>query len=499
MFPVIGNTQSLITYPEPVANFEKKSDLYKVSVSRNGITKNSFVYVSQASVGAPKWEWQGQEGKSFHFTTFSFSGKVTISVTKVNSNATAATIRPYRVGLGTIATIKEASGSKVTFTLNRSRKVSVEFNDDPQNRQVLMIFADTLEQASTIPVQTSANVYTPKPADSLIIPAGKNVVCFGPGVYNIKYFRVPATVKQIYISGGAYLRGYILANRTGNSALKINGRGIISNDQWAFHYPEVADPRISLSGGWYKSVVINGGKGHVVEGIALIDGSAFNLVMAADSSIVKNVKIHGFRYNNDGITIAGKNDTIDDCFIRVGDDGIVANGSSNYKIENCIFWHLRGGSCIQLGWRPHNINGNNIIQNCDVVHAEWSAPQTQNSGFINYMGNIAGVAGYTIENFLVKDIYFDTEVFKVFDIRMNRGAVRTPLKINNFVFKNIYAKIPAKLPGYAVYLNGYDADNRMSGIKFDHFYINGNLIHQNNYRQQGYFKVGDFVDSLVFN
>ena len=107
MFPMLGHAQSVITYPEPVANFEKKSDLYKVSVSSNGITKNSFVYVSRASTGAPKWEWQGQEGKSCHFTTFSFSGKVTVSVTKFSSGATAAIIRPDRIGLGTIAAIKK--------------------------------------------------------------------------------------------------------------------------------------------------------------------------------------------------------------------------------------------------------------------------------------------------------------------------------------------------------------------------------------------------------
>ncbi|MFA6083805.1 hypothetical protein [Mucilaginibacter sp.] len=453
--------------------------------------------MSKASTSAPRWEWQGNEGRSFHFTTFSCSGKATISVIKLNSKAVSATIRPDRIGLGTIASTSIAGGKQVKFTIDRSRKISVEFNDDPKNRNALMIFADTLEDAKDVPRQSSANVYTVNSSDSLVVPVGKNIVYFSPGVYNIKYWRVPGTVDQIYIAGGAYVRGYMLANRT-NKSLKINGRGIISNDQWPFHYPEVGDPHISVSGGWYKTIVINGGKGHLIEGITMIEGTAFNLVIAADSSVAKNLKIQGFRYNNDGITIAGKNDVISNCFINVGDDGIIANGSGNYKIENCIFWHLRGGSCIQLGWRPHAINGNNLIENCDIIHAEWGIPQTQNSGFLNYMGSVSGTPGLKMENFIIQNIYFDTEVLKIIDIRMDRGATRSPLNINNFLFKNINVKVPVNHPSYSVYFSGLNASYKLSDIKFEKFYINGILINQSNYQQNGYFKIGPFVDPLIF-
>lgn len=490
--------QTLVTYPEPIVNFEKKSDVYLVSITCGDSTKNSYVYVSSASTDSTQWEWQGQEGKSFHFTTFSFSGTATVSVTKLNSTATAATLRPGRAGLGTVPAATVTGGKEISFTISESKKISVEFNDDPGLQKALMIFADTLEQVADIPQPEASNVYSVNPLDTLIVPSGKTIVYFGPGVYNIQYWRVPATVAQVYISGGAYVRGYIGANRVGASSLKINGRGIISNDQWGFHYPEVGDPHNPVSTGWYKSIVISGGKKHTVEGITMIDGTSFNLVLAGDSCEARNLKIHGFRYNNDAITIAGARAVINDCFIRVGDDGIVANGSRDYDIRNCIFWHLRGGSCIQLGWRPHNINGTNIIAGCDVIHAEWIAPQTQNSGFINYMGDGAGNPNVTMENFTVENIYFDTEVLKIIDIRMNRGGTVYPLNVKNFLFRNIHAKIPADHPSFSIYFNGRDTANKISGFRFNEFYINNILMTPANYQSNDYFKIGTFVDPLVF-
>ena len=500
-FILIGGVsygQTLITYPEPVAAFEKKSDLYLVSVTSGSETKDSYVYVSRASTGAPLWEWQGQEGKTFHFTTFSFSGTATITVTKLGSTAGSATLRPDRLGLGTVSTTSVTGGKQITFTLSQSRKISVEFDDDAGNQHALMIFADPLEEVSDIPDSTAANVYKVSSVDTLIVPAGKTIVYFGPGVYNIHYWRIPATVSQVYISGGAYVRGYIGANRaTTTLSLKINGRGIISNDLWYFHYPKVTPPYDPVSTDWYKSIVISGGKKHSVEGITLIDGTAFNLVLSCDSSLAKNLKIHGFRYNNDGITLAGSDATVTDCFIRVGDDGILTNGSKNFKIDKCVFWHLRGGSCIQLGWRPHNINGTNLIENCDVIHAEWVLPQTQNSGFINYMGNVSGNSNVAIENFVVQDIYFDTEVLKLIDLRIDRG-IKYPINIRNFLFKNIHAKIPSTHPSFSSYFNGYDATNKESNLRFNNFYINGTLLNQTNHTDSGYFKRGNYADPLIF-
>ncbi|MDR6783362.1 hypothetical protein ABIE26_000150 [Pedobacter africanus] len=498
---ITGNTsygQTLVTYPEPVASFEKKSDLYLVSVTSGSETKDSYVYVSRAGTGAPLWEWQGMEGRTFHFTTFSFSGTATVTVTKLGSTATSATLRPDRVGLGTVSTTSVSGGKQVTFTLSQSRKISVEFDDDAGLQHTLMIFADPLEAAADIPDSTAANVYKVSTVDTLIVPAGKTIVYFAPGLYNIHYWRVPATVSQVYISGGAYVRGYIGANRTTTTlSLKINGRGIISNDVWGFHYPKVTPPYDPVSTDWYKSIVISGGKKHTVEGITLVDGTSFNVVLSCDSSLAKNLKIHGFRYNNDGITLAGSDATVTDCFVRVGDDGILTNGSKNFKIDKCVFWHLRGGSIIQLGWRPHNISGTNVIENCDVIHAEWILPQTQNSGFINYMGNVSGASNAVIENFTVKDIYFDTEVLKLIDLRVDRG-IKFPINIRNFLFKNIHAKIPLTHPSFSSYFNGYDATNKLSNIRFNEFYINGTLINQANHADSGYFKRGNYADPLIF-
>lgn len=490
--------QSLVTYPAPAADFEKQSDLYAVVVKAGNKALGSYVYVSRASVDSARWEWQGQEGKSFHFTTFSFTGTVTIEVTKLHSAAAAATIRPDRIGLGTVPAKAVPAGKKVVFTISRPGKIAVEFDDDPAYMQPLMIFADPPEHEADVPDTSATAVFVVTPKDSIVVPRNVNTVYFAPGVYNTGLWRVPANVNQVYISGGAYVSGYIMADRTSTAALKINGRGILSNDRWPFHYPEIGSPRNPVSAGWYKSIVINGGKGHLVEGITMIDGSAFNILLACDSAMVRNVNIHGFRFNNDGITAAGRNIYIRNCFISVGDDGIVLNGSGNFEIKDCVFWHLRGGSIIQLGWRPHNMNGHNLVTDCDILHAAWKLPQTQNSGFINYMGDIGDKPEARITGFTVRNIYFDTEVMKIIDIRMNRGR-NHPLAVSNFLFENIYAKIPAGLPGYAVFLNGADSTHTIDSFRFVNFHINGIPINNTNYRDDGYFKVGNFVRALSFS
>lgn len=508
VFPCYGTgANTLITYPSPGNNHTFcKSVLYKVIISQGNVHKESFVYASSKTPEKPSWEWGKQAEKQFHFTSFSLTGPAIVDVVKYNCSAQSATIRS-NFGSNRIVETSGGVEKKISFSLIGPSKISVEFDDDKKNNNILMIFADSLEDISSKPVEGTRKLLKVKSGDNFLslkrelANSSKSVVYFPPGVYDIGYWDVPKSVSHIYISGGAFINGYIHASRDNNTPLIINGRGVISSYRYPFHYPDTGDIRDSKFGGsrkWYKTIEINGGRNHVIEGLTLIDGSAFYILLNANNSVVKNVKINGFRYNNDGITISGFNITVDDCFLRVNDDAVVLKGKGSYKVKRCIFWQLKGGSCIQLGWYPQTISGKNVIEDCDVLHAEWDDPRSANIGFLNAMNFSNATPHSVVENFVIQNIYIQTEVLRIIDIRMNRNGNKQPNSFRNFFFRNIYAKIPVKSNDKAIYLNGFDQARCINNFIFLDFYINGIKLVNRTSKFPFFFDAGEFIYNVRF-
>jgi hypothetical protein len=464
----------VVVYPLPAANFGKVSDKYLVSVTQNGVTKQSYVYKSTAGSG-PSTEWGTEINNNFHFTTFSFSGAVKISVTKLNSSATTAIVRPNRLAIGTKTTISQGANRTVSFSLSKPAKVSVEFSDDPKLTDAMMIFADTLETPSNVPAISAANVLLVSDANSLTnIPSSKTIVYFQPGVYTIGLWNIPSFINQIYFAGGAYVKGYLnYTNYNNSNSIKINGRGILSNTGYGFHYPASATD--SNPNDWYFTITLRGGGANsMIEGITLIEASAYNIVTSANNVLIKNVKVNGFRYNNDGLTITGSGYIILDCFLRINDDTIVPY-ASNINVSNCVFWHLNTGSVFQLGWSPHSMSNINIA-NCDVIHDQ-ASNSVGNVGFINAMNLSTTTTSAAINNVKVSNIYFDTPILRFLDIRADRNNVNSATKqqiwvYRNFKFTNIHFNQGASNTYPFIYLHGYDSYHPMVNYTFQNLYLN---------------------------
>jgi hypothetical protein len=486
---LIVRAQSLETYPGP-GNITA-SKIYLVTVTQNSHSKSSFVYVSKAG-NAPANFLNTQVGKTFNFTVFSFSGAVKIKVTKLGSNANYATIRPERAGIGKVKCTLSSGNSSVKFTVTKPGKLSVEFNDDTSYVNPLMVFADSMEDKAKVPSKLASNVFLADDSLSLKnIPANKDVIYFAPGVHVIGRFKIPAQISQIYMPGGSFIEGYFYADRKANSKpLTINGRGVLSQAMYPFRYPDT-DKNNESSRFWYKAIEVTGGSGHYIEGITLINGTAYYMFFQGSNSVIENVNINGFTYNNDAITLLGNHTTIKNCFIKDNEDAVIF-AASNLTVSNCVFWQT-GNSIIQLGWRPRSME-NNTVFNCDVIHAEWGGPRVENVGFISAMNAIKfdNQQASVIQNFTISDIYFDTPVARFLDIRGERRwgknsknsytAADAPWVYKNFSFKNLHFHSNSVKNSALFELAGFNQSNPMSNFIFSNIFIDGKkLVNENTF------------------
>jgi hypothetical protein len=465
------------------------SDKFQVTVTQSGKSYTSYTYISRANTA----QSYALNGSTFSYSIFSFSQPVSIVITKLNSSASSATIRPNRSGLGKINTTPVGTGSSVQFTLSAPAKLSVEFNDDPALKDAFVLFADSLEVPQNVPNTANSNVYTVTGNNVSSIPAGTQIVYFTPGLHTIGYWNIPSTITQVYLPNGSFIRGYFYASRYNLGSIMINGRGVLSEDIYPFHNP---DSSSTSSANWYKAVEIEGGSNHTIEGITITDGSSFNIIFAAQNCLVKNVNIHGFKINNDGITTGGDQSTVDNCFVHVNDDGIILYGN-DITIKNSVIWQLPGGSIIQLGWRPVVITGTNVINNMDVIHAGWTDTSADNVGFINAMNSLAGSSTGLVENFTVSNIYFDTDILRFLDIRMKKNGVGQPTNFSNFSFLNIYMQTNNGSDIPLIYLSSYDATHKITGFTFKGIYINNQICSQVPWDND--FITTDALTTVLFN
>lgn len=115
------DTSILVTYPGPEG--VTASSYYAVSVEQDGTEQDSFVYEVNR-------QQETNASLTTSWTTFSFSGTVTVTVTKLSEGAIGTCeVLPSSFDIET-----EVSGNDCTFTLERPRKVSVELDGDTTRR-----------------------------------------------------------------------------------------------------------------------------------------------------------------------------------------------------------------------------------------------------------------------------------------------------------------------------------------------------------------------------
>jgi len=308
--------------------------------------------------------------KAAAFAGFSFSGKVTVTVIP-SKKVDRVDIRPKNHGIA-----HSIEGRAVSFQLDRPCNLSIEINGNI--KRPLFLFANPLEKDP------------PEPGD-------RNVRYFEGGrIHEAGEIKLGSR-ETIYIAGGAIVRGRIRADGARNA--RVIGRGILDGS-----HRDYKTQMVKLSG--CSNVELNG--------ITVLNSFCWTLVpVKSDKVTISNVKVIGWRDNDDGVDIVGcRNLSIESCFLRTKDDCIAVKASPGYfeegesglrnvediSVIDTVLWNAEWGNAMEIGFelQTKKISGV-LFKNCDIIHVE------RGGTFTIHNGDFAKVENVRFENIRVED------------------------------------------------------------------------------------------------
>jgi len=369
-------------YPAPAEEF--RSPEYAVTVIQDGHAHTSFVYAHECQ----DEKLRASMSDFNHWTTFSFAGQVTVTVTRLTADATGCVVRPTARGVQ-----PTVSGRTATFALDRPAKLFVSFPGAEENP--LFVFADAPE--TNVPDRKDPNV--------IWFEAGK-VTDIGER-YMIK------SGQTVYLPGGAYVKGSIAAD--GASHIAVRGRGILSG----FGYPRRAGPS-SIP---YNTVQFDGpGTDQTVEGITITNPTHF-CILSRGTIAVRNVKLFGWWHQTDGWG-GGDDSSVVDSFMKVNDDSVKFYGANQVARDLVIFQQVNGAP-FQLGWGgAQQVATHCLAENIDIVRSE--AIQRVNGGERNlaFLNLRRQNAASVIDGVTIRNVRIEGDIVHLLGLSAVNGQVR---------------------------------------------------------------------------
>jgi hypothetical protein len=369
------------TYPAPAEEF--RSPDYVVRVTQSGRSHDSFVYRH-----AHQDEKLRERGSDFnHWTTFSFSDRITIEIIRLTGAAVGCSVLPSARGIQ-----PRVVGRTVTFSLDRPAKLYIRFPDAAENP--LFIFADAPE------------VNIPDRQDPAVIwfEAGR--------VHDIGEKFTIKSGQTVYIPGGAYVKGTITAD--GASRIAVRGRGILSGLGYA--------RRPNIAGIPFNSVMFNGpGDDQLIEGITVTNPQHFCL-LSRGRLTTRNVKLFGWWHQTDGWG-GGDGSSVEDSFIKVNDDSVKLYGK-NQTARGLVIYQQVNGAPFQLGWGGASQSAQNcLVEDIDVVACD-AADKIQREGNQAFLNLRHQSAESVIDGVTLRRIRFDCDIAMLVGFLQVQGTVR---------------------------------------------------------------------------
>lgn len=444
----------------------KRSERYSVSVSNGDQTFDAYVMHS------PNVKKTGNLALSpdNHWTNFSSSGHVTVTITNLNGAIKTCELLPRKKGY-----TANVQGNHATFTIESNAsdpplQIYARINEDP--RHALLIFVDPPE--TDVPDRNdSRNVETIRVGDSIEVvhsklTSDKLYVVFDEGIHkwgdkqNESYqgYKLPyVSNKKIYIPGGAYVIGTFSGEDIQNT--KLYGRGVLS----ACGLNRLAGPK-SIP----YSFVHQGGtaKNQIVEGLVSTDPPHFHHVFRGQVH-ADNLKMMGWWHQTDGI-VNGDESTVENCFIKTNDDYIKLY-SQNSIYRNNTFFHQVNGAPFQLCWSNQRGSGN-YIEDTYIVYSIYASEKNDrlNTAVINSRNGSGGVT----ENNTWNGLFIDNGCHKLIGLN---GSNKLGTVFRNFTIRNIEVNSGDKSgpQNGGSYFSNLPVGN-FQNIRIDNFITDGVLV-----------------------
>jgi hypothetical protein len=430
IYPAPGTPDQLTTYPGPAGI--PASDQYTVTVEQAGGPVPSFVYKSLAR----KTDTNRELDTSW--TSFSFSGAVTVRVTRAAPGATGCLVRPYSA-----AVVTSFSGSTCTFTLSRPGNLSVEFEPEIHN-----------------PVPHPMLVFANPPEVDVPFPGDPNVRYFGPGVHTLGAGQPITSGQTIYVAGGAFVSGAFIAAGPVTD-VTIKGRGIISG-----LFMDTGNQELNKNQPGMIDIADQASSNVLVEGVTFVDAPRFNVRALARYTTIHNVKTMSWWYSTDGM-VGGNKSLLENNFVKSNDDSIKLFWGDTTARGNTI-WQLENGAPFMISWNIHENSQTFHVHDNDVIHAEHY--QIEKSGIFRSLHAGSG----TLSRYLFDDIRIENATWRLFYLTIENNKWYDPVRghgeIDQLIFRNIHAYTTYQKPNV---VQGFDSTHKMRNINFQNVYANG--------------------------
>lgn len=303
-----------------------------------------------------------------HWTTVSYGNNgnsITFEITKSSGSISSCQVLPSNYGYYAVI-----ENGKAYITVDAPNKYMYCLIDnmvvDP-----LFLFVDPLE--TNIPTASTSTIQY-----------------FGPGIHTIgEKWTIPNNISEVYIAGGAYVKGTVFASNRSN--ITIRGRGILSAEGYNY--------RSGASGIPWCAIMLEGSSAtnQVVEGITSMKPLHFHILSRGQLK-TKNVKCFSFNNTTDGWG-GGTGSTLDDSFFKVNDD-VTKLYADNMVLKNIVCYHQTNTPIFEYGWGGQQAK-NCLVDGLDIVEDRHVAAGGDNGGIIGWATADAGRVhtGHIFRNF----------------------------------------------------------------------------------------------------
>ncbi|MCG8701305.1 MAG: T9SS type A sorting domain-containing protein, partial [Bacteroidales bacterium] len=225
---------------------------------------------------------------------------------------------------------------------------------------------------------------------------------------------------------------------------------------------------------------LNNGNGHKIYGVTLVNGRHF-AIRTSNNAHIQNIKIYGYRANNDGIK-TGSNSKIENSFFKCNDDHIKLY-APKIKVRNCVFYEQTNGAVFQFAWNNLDPGDDCLIENIEVVawEANCGDPAVQSGGiarsFINHRESESN--GKVCANTTFRNIYIQGQIARF--VCLN-GLVR-PITYKNLTIENVTLEQPTKQVNWIYASNG--GGGTSIEIKFKNVRFGNRFINNSDFKTKG--------------